>query len=165
MIGRIPQEFLDQLLGRIDLVEIVNSRVPLRRAGHEFMACCPFHAEKTPSFSVSPAQAVLPLLRLRRPRQRHRLFDGLRAAGIYRCCRRTGPSGRSGPAPLQNGAATGPSIKPLLEWLAQAGALLSPTVARASRAATSGGLPAPTRPDRADRSIFGIGYAPLGGII
>lgn len=54
MSGRIPQEFLDQLLGRVDLVEIVNTRVPLRRAGHEFMACCPFHAEKTPSFSVSP---------------------------------------------------------------------------------------------------------------
>ncbi|CDH43813.1 DNA primase [Candidatus Contendibacter odensensis] len=53
-MGRIPQEFLDQLLGRVDLVEIVNSRVPLRRAGHEFMACCPFHTEKTPSFSVSP---------------------------------------------------------------------------------------------------------------
>ncbi|TVR61410.1 MAG: DNA primase [Candidatus Competibacteraceae bacterium] len=54
MAGRIPQEFLDQLLGRVDLVDIVNARVPLRRAGREFMACCPFHAEKTPSFSVSP---------------------------------------------------------------------------------------------------------------
>lgn len=54
MVGRIPQEFLDQLLGRVDLVEIINRRVPLRRAGREFMACCPFHAEKTPSFSVSP---------------------------------------------------------------------------------------------------------------
>ncbi|HRD66798.1 MAG TPA: DNA primase [Candidatus Competibacter sp.] len=54
MAGRIPQEFLDQLLGRVDLVEIVNARVPLRRAGREFVACCPFHAEKTPSFSVSP---------------------------------------------------------------------------------------------------------------
>ena len=54
MAGRIPQEFLDRLLGRVDLVEIVNTRVPLRRAGREFMACCPFHAEKTPSFSVSP---------------------------------------------------------------------------------------------------------------
>lgn len=54
MAGRIPQEFLDQLLSRVDLVEIVNSRVPLRRAGREFTACCPFHAEKTPSFSVSP---------------------------------------------------------------------------------------------------------------
>lgn len=54
MVGRIPQEFLDQLLGQVDLVEIINSRVPLRRAGREFTACCPFHAEKTPSFSVSP---------------------------------------------------------------------------------------------------------------
>ncbi|MDS4068809.1 MAG: DNA primase [Candidatus Competibacter sp.] len=54
MAGRIPQEFLDQVLGRVDLIEIVNTRVPLRRAGREFMACCPFHAEKTPSFSVSP---------------------------------------------------------------------------------------------------------------
>ena len=56
MAGRIPQEFLDQLLSRVDLIEIVNSRVPLRRAGREFMACCPFHAEKTPSFSVSPTK-------------------------------------------------------------------------------------------------------------
>jgi len=56
MAGRIPQEFLDQLLNRVDLVEIVNSRVLLRRAGREFMACCPFHAEKTPSFSVSPSK-------------------------------------------------------------------------------------------------------------
>lgn len=54
MAGRIPQEFLDQLLSRVDLVEVINARVPLRRAGHDFMACCPFHAEKTPSFSVSP---------------------------------------------------------------------------------------------------------------
>jgi DNA primase len=54
MAGRIPQEFLDQLLSRVDLVEMINARTPLRRAGHDFMACCPFHAEKTPSFSVSP---------------------------------------------------------------------------------------------------------------
>lgn len=54
MAGRIPQEFLDQLLSRVDLVEVINARTPLRRAGHEYIACCPFHAEKTPSFSVSP---------------------------------------------------------------------------------------------------------------
>ncbi len=56
MAGRIPQEFLDQLLSRADLVEIINARVPLRRAGREFVACCPFHTEKTPSFSVSPSK-------------------------------------------------------------------------------------------------------------
>lgn len=54
MAGRIPQEFLDQLLARTDLVEVINIRVPLRRAGRDFIACCPFHTEKTPSFSVSP---------------------------------------------------------------------------------------------------------------
>ena len=53
MAGRIPQEFLDQVLARVDLVEIISARVPLRRAGHDFVACCPFHAEKTPSFTVS----------------------------------------------------------------------------------------------------------------
>jgi len=56
MASRIPQDFLDQLLSRIDIVDVINSRVPLRKAGREYMACCPFHAEKTPSFTVSPSK-------------------------------------------------------------------------------------------------------------
>jgi len=52
--GRIPPEFIDDLLSRVDVVDIVNQRVPLRRAGSEYKACCPFHDEKTPSFTVSP---------------------------------------------------------------------------------------------------------------
>lgn len=56
MINRIPQDFLDRLLGCTDLVEVINSRIPLKRAGNEFVACCPFHDEKTPSFSVSPSK-------------------------------------------------------------------------------------------------------------
>jgi DNA primase len=52
--GRIPPEFIDNLLSRVDVVDIINQRVPLRRAGHEYKACCPFHDEKTPSFTVSP---------------------------------------------------------------------------------------------------------------
>lgn len=54
MAGRIPQEFLDQLLSRVDLVAVISARLTLRRNGREFAACCPFHAEKTPSFTVSP---------------------------------------------------------------------------------------------------------------
>ncbi len=54
MAGRIPPEFIDNLLSRVDVVDIINQRVPLRRAGHEYKACCPFHDEKTPSFTVSP---------------------------------------------------------------------------------------------------------------
>lgn len=56
MAGRIPQEFIDELLGRVDIVEVIDARVPLRKAGREFKACCPFHNEKTPSFTVSSSK-------------------------------------------------------------------------------------------------------------
>src|SRR5208283_3059847 len=54
MAGRIPQAFIDELISRADIVEIIGARVPLKKAGREFKACCPFHDEKTPSFWVSP---------------------------------------------------------------------------------------------------------------
>lgn len=53
MAGRIPQQFIDDLLNRIDIVEVIDSRVPLKKKGKEYTACCPFHSEKTPSFTVS----------------------------------------------------------------------------------------------------------------
>ena len=53
MTGRIPQAFIDDVLARTDLVELINSRVPLTKAGHNHKACCPFHQEKTPSFNVN----------------------------------------------------------------------------------------------------------------
>ena len=53
MTGRIPDSFLDELVSRSDIVEIVSARVPLKKAGREYKACCPFHNEKSPSFSVS----------------------------------------------------------------------------------------------------------------
>jgi len=53
MRGRIPREFIDELLARLDVVEVINHRVPLKKAGKDFKACCPFHNEKTPSFTVS----------------------------------------------------------------------------------------------------------------
>jgi DNA primase len=52
--GRIPREFIDDLLSRADVVDVINARVPLKKKGREFTACCPFHNEKTPSFTVSP---------------------------------------------------------------------------------------------------------------
>ncbi len=56
MSGRIPQSFIDDLIAKADLVEIIGSRVPLKKAGREYRACCPFHNEKTPSFWVSPVK-------------------------------------------------------------------------------------------------------------
>ena len=53
MAGRIPQSFIDELLTRTDIDDVIDSRVQLKKAGREYKACCPFHNEKTPSFTVS----------------------------------------------------------------------------------------------------------------
>lgn len=52
--GTIPRDFIDTLLARADVVEVINQRVPLKKAGATYKACCPFHQEKTPSFNVNP---------------------------------------------------------------------------------------------------------------
>ena len=54
MAGKIPQSFIEDLLARTDIVELIDSRVRLKKAGKNYQACCPFHNEKSPSFSVSP---------------------------------------------------------------------------------------------------------------
>jgi DNA primase len=54
MSGRIPKDFIDDLIDRTDIGEIIASRIQLKKAGREYKACCPFHTEKSPSFTVSP---------------------------------------------------------------------------------------------------------------
>jgi DNA primase len=56
MAGRIPEQFIDELLARVDIVEVIEQRVPLRKAGRDWSARCPFHDERSPSFTVSPAK-------------------------------------------------------------------------------------------------------------
>lgn len=53
MAGHIPRSFTDDLLARLDIVDIIDARVKLKKKGKNYGACCPFHNEKTPSFSVS----------------------------------------------------------------------------------------------------------------
>ncbi|NLG59974.1 MAG: DNA primase, partial [Gammaproteobacteria bacterium] len=55
-MSRIPDAFIDDLLARTDIVEVISARVPLKRQGREYAACCPFHDERTPSFTVSPTK-------------------------------------------------------------------------------------------------------------
>ncbi len=54
MAGRIPKGFIDDVVARTDIVDLIDSKVPLKKAGKNYQACCPFHNEKSPSFSVSP---------------------------------------------------------------------------------------------------------------
>jgi DNA primase len=56
MRGRIPEKFIDDLLARIDIVDVIQERVPLKKAGRDWSARCPFHDERSPSFTVSPAK-------------------------------------------------------------------------------------------------------------
>lgn len=53
-MGLIPRPFIDELLDQTDIVALIDSFVPLKKQGHSFVACCPFHHEKTPSFNVVP---------------------------------------------------------------------------------------------------------------
>jgi DNA primase len=58
MAGRIPKSFIDELVARADIVEVVGARVTLKRAGSNYKGLCPFHGEKTPSFIVTPSRGT-----------------------------------------------------------------------------------------------------------
>src|SRR3989338_2757228 len=57
-MGLIPEEIIAQTIDRCDIVETISSFIPLKRAGRNFRAVCPFHHEKTPSFIVSPDRQI-----------------------------------------------------------------------------------------------------------
>lgn len=55
-MARIPREFINDLMTRIDIVEVIRQHIQVKKAGSNYSACCPFHQEKTPSFSISPTK-------------------------------------------------------------------------------------------------------------
>src|SRR3990167_8115755 len=58
MTSKIPSDFIDEVVNRTDIVSLIDGYVPLKKKGANYMACCPFHKEKTPSFSVSPTKQI-----------------------------------------------------------------------------------------------------------
>jgi DNA primase len=165
MAGRIPQAFIDELIARADIVEIIGSRVPLKRAGREYKACCPFHDEKTASFWVSPEKqfyhcfgcgahgtALGFLMEYDRLPFPEAVEDLAGRLGL------TVPRETSGsPGPSPGGAAAGPDeTAPLYELLAKVADFYCSLLQRSERArayATQRGLTAATI------ELFRIGYA------
>ena len=79
----IPEGFITGLLERADIVDVINRYVPLKKAGRNWMCCCPFHKEKTPSFSVSLMRTTpspRATISAAWPGQRHRLHHEVRGA-------------------------------------------------------------------------------------
>jgi DNA primase len=58
MSNYIPRHFINELIARCDIVELIHARLPLKKRGANYLACCPFHSEKTPSFTVSPNKQI-----------------------------------------------------------------------------------------------------------
>ena len=96
MGGLIPDSFIDELLARVDIVDVIERRVPLKKAGKRVDGMLPVPQRALALVLGQPGQAVLPLLRLRRPRQRHQVPDGVRPSGVPRRGRRAGAN--RGPA-------------------------------------------------------------------
>jgi len=170
MPGRIAQPFIDELIARADIVELIGGRVPLKKAGHEYKACCPFHDEKTPSFWVSPSKqfyhcfgcgahgtAITFLMefdRLRFPEAIEELAGRLGLSVQFEA--EAMGAGRPG-APGRAGAASTDATRALYELMARVAEHFRGQLARSERArayAAQRGLSA----EIIER--FAIGYAP-----
>ena len=139
MSGRIPDDFIDAVLARTDIAEVVGARVPLRRSGRELSGRCPFHEEKTPSFTVSPQKqfyhcfgcgahgtAIGFLMALDRLDFREAVTELAQRAGM------TLPREADTPQ-----ASSGPPLAPLYEVLAAASAFYQQQLRRHPAASTA----------------------------
>ena len=158
-MGLIPQSFIDELIARADIVEIIGLRVQLKKAGREYKACCPFHGEKTPSFWVSPEKQFYhcfgcgahgTVLRFLMEHDRMTFPEA-----IEELAQRLGLE-----VPHEGGTAAGNTKRadePLYELMGRVATFYSETLARDARARQyleRRGL------ERATIEHFGIGYAP-----
>ena len=157
-MGLIPQTFIDELIARADIVEVIGSRVQLKKAGREFKACCPFHNEKTASFWVSPEKQFYhcfgcgahgTVLRFLMEHDRMAFPEA-----VEELAQRLGLE-----VPHEGGAPgnTKRADEPLYELMGRVAAFYSETLARDARARQyleRRGL------ERATIEHFGIGYAP-----
>ncbi len=157
----IPQDYIDDLLARSDLVALIGARVELRRSGHEYLGRCPFHEERTPSFTVSPQKGfyhcfgcgahgsalgfLMAFERLEFPEAVRRLAEMTGA-----------------PPPPGGGGTASPRHQPLYDLLEEAAALYRRALAESPTAQAylrRRGILAETT------ARYALGYAPPGGAL
>ncbi len=157
----IPESFIQELLHRIDVVDLIDGYVPLKKAGANYAACCPFHSEKSPSFTVSPTKQFY-----------HCFGCGAHGTAIGFLMEYSGLgfidaikelAGRAGlqvPENEDRRAHEGPGVTALTEVMARAAKYYYEQLKRSSKAidylkgrGVSGEI----------AQKFGIGYAPEGG--
>jgi DNA primase len=158
-MGLIPQSFIDELIARADIVEVIGLRVPLKKAGREYKACCPFHGEKTPSFWVSPEKQFYhcfgcgahgTVLRFLMEHDRMAFPEA-----VEELAQRIGLE-----VPRESGNATGNTKRveePLYDLMGKVADFYAETLARDTRArayVARRGL------EQSTVELFGIGYAP-----
>ncbi len=161
MAGKIPAHFIDELIDRIDIVDLINSRVPLKKTGRDYQACCPFHDEKTPSFTVS------------REKQFYHCF-GCGAHGtaigflmeydnmgfvdaIEELAQRQGLE-----VPREGGQSSGPDLRPLYETLEQSANYYSQQLRRHPQAQQAIDYLKGRGLSGEIAAEFGVGFAPPG---
>ncbi len=161
MAGRIPQEFINDLVDRADIVEILSNRIQLKKAGREYKACCPFHNEKTPSFTVSPDKGFYhcfgcgahgTVVGFLMEHDRLEFVEAIEELASFYGLEVPRENSRGSTAPVSPSA-------PLLELLSQAGELYREQLRETPAAIDylkQRGLTGQTAAD------FGIGYAPPG---
>ena len=161
MAGRIPQAFIDELTARLDIVEVIDSYVSLRKAGREYVARCPFHEERSPSFTVSPEKQFYHCFGCGAHGTAIRFLMEYSHLDFVEAVREL--AGRVGLTVPQTGGAPGPSVEPdLYVVLEDAAAWFRRQLREHPRGRTAAeylkgrGLGGETAAE------FGLGYAPPG---
>ncbi|MEJ2528956.1 MAG: DNA primase [Gammaproteobacteria bacterium] len=161
MAGKIPAQFIDELLDRVDIVDLINSRIHLKKTGRDYQACCPFHDEKTPSFTVS------------REKQFYHCF-GCGAHGtsigflmeydnmgfvdaIEELAHQQGID-----VPYEGGHAKGPDLRPMYQTLEQTAAFYSQQLRKHPQAQQAIDYLKARGLSGEISAEFGVGYAPPG---
>jgi len=161
MAGMIPPQFIDQLLNRVDIVDVINRRVPLKKAGRDYQARCPFHDEKTPSFTVSSQKQFY-----------HCFGCGVHGSAIGFLMEYDNLgfieaveelAGLAGlEVPREEGARQGPDLRPLYSLLEQAGSFYRRQLREHPQAPAAVNYLKNRGLSGEIAASFGIGYAPPG---